>query len=55
MRDPIIPAPPAIQAAAMEAVAMVEVATAVAAAAIRTVARNGCVVVPVPQLLLDSF
>jgi hypothetical protein len=40
------------------AVTVEEVATAVvAAAAIRAAAvnRNGCVVVPVPQLLLDSF
>jgi hypothetical protein len=39
------------------AVTVEEVATAAVAAAIRAVPadRNGCVVVPVPQLLLDSF
>jgi hypothetical protein len=65
IRHPIIPTPPAVAiapvaiapAAGTEAAAMVEeVATAVVAA-IRAVPenRNGCVVVPVPQLLLDSF
>jgi hypothetical protein len=63
IRHPIIPAPPAMPAVAIalaagtEAAAMVEeVATAVVAA-IRAGPenRNRCVVVPVPQLLLDSF
>ena len=62
IRHPIIPAPPAMPAVAIApaagtAAAMVEeVATAVVAA-IRAVPknRNRCVVVPVPQLLLDSF
>ena len=64
IRDPIIPAlqAVAIAPAAMmpEAAATVEeVATAAvaAAAATRAVAanRDGCVVVAVPQLVLDSF
>ena len=64
IRHPIIPAPPAMPAVAIApaagteaAAAMVEeVATAVVAA-IRAGPenRNRCVVVPVPQLLLDSF
>ena len=62
IRDPIIPALQAVAiapAAVMpEAAATVEeVATAAVAAATRAVAanRDGCVVVAVPQLLLDSF
>lgn len=64
-RAPIIRAPPAIQAVAIAraavmleaAVTVEELATAAVAAAIRAVPanRNGRVVVPVPQLLLDSF
>jgi len=60
--DPIIPAPPAIQAVAIaRAAVMLEAAVTVeevvTAVAIRAVPanRNGCVVVSVPQLLLDSF
>ena len=62
IRDPIIPALQAMAiapAAVMpEAAATVEeVATAAVAAATRAVAanRDGCVVVAVPQLVLDSF
>jgi hypothetical protein len=56
---PIIRTPPAIQVMAITPAAAMEeeAATAVVAAAIRAVPanRNGCVVVPVPRPLLDSF